>query len=60
MSVERRIECTSGRSPKLLARATKDGIKFWCELHRREELWTWKELEALRHSFVTQTMAVVQ
>jgi hypothetical protein len=49
MSMEQRIECPAG---KLLARITQDGIKFWCEKHKREELRTWSEIDALRRSLV--------
>lgn len=48
MSMEQRIECASG---KLLGRVTADGIKFWCERHKREELFLWEQLDALRRSF---------
>ena len=43
--VEQRIECESG---KLLFRVTLDGIKVWCEKHKREELYTWGQLQAMR------------
>lgn len=43
--LEQRIECPSG---KILARITHEGIKFWCERHKREELRTWEEIDALR------------
>lgn len=45
MSIEQRIECESG---KLLARISVDGIKLWCEKHRREEFFTWGQIDALR------------
>lgn len=46
-SLERRVECESG---KLLARVCVAGVKLWCERHRREELFTWGQLEAMRAS----------
>lgn len=49
MTIEQRIECASG---KLLARITPDGIKLWCEKHRREEFFTWGQIDALRRSFM--------
>lgn len=49
MSMEQRIECGSGR---LLGRITAEGVKFWCDKHRREELRTWEELDALRRSLM--------
>ena len=45
MGIEQRVECVSG---KLLARVTPDGIKLWCERHKREHLLTWEALDALR------------
>jgi hypothetical protein len=50
MSIEQRIECGPGK--KLLARVTVEGIKFWCERHRREELRTWQEIDALHRSLM--------
>lgn len=47
--IEQRIECESG---KLLARVTAEGIKLWCEKHKREELFTWGQLDALQRSFM--------
>ena len=47
--VEQRIECESG---KLLFRACSSGVKVWCEKHKREELFTWGQLQALERSFM--------
>lgn len=59
MSLEQRIECK--RSEKLLARVTQDGVKLWCEKHRREELFTWEEIDVLRYSLtVTENTATNQ
>lgn len=55
MNIEQRIECESG---KLLSRVTPDGIKFWCERHRREELRTWDEIDALRRSLMQVQIAI--
>jgi hypothetical protein len=51
MGIEQRIECNT--SGKLLARATQEGIKLWCEKHRREELITWEQLDTLRDSLLS-------
>lgn len=56
MSIEQRIECESG---KLLSRVTADGIKFWCERHKREELRTWEQIDALRCSLSTLVPATM-
>ena len=56
--IELRIECVS--SGKIQARITEEGIKFWCPRHRREELRTWEELEAMRRSLVPVTTIVIQ
>lgn len=50
MSIEQRIECTT--AGKLLARVTAEGIKLWCERHKREELYTWEQLDTLRDSLL--------
>jgi hypothetical protein len=55
-TTEQRIECKSGH---LLARAHIDGIKLWCGKHRREELITWEQLNALRTSFAALHDTVV-
>ncbi len=49
-TLERRVECTTGKSPKLLFRVCSRGIKVWCELHRHEVLYEWSALEGLRRS----------
>ncbi len=51
MSIEQRVECS--KSGKILARVSQDGMKFWCERHRREEFFTWEELDAMRRSVTT-------
>jgi len=56
-STERRIECESG---KLLARACATGIKFYCHKHKREELFTWGQLEALRDSLNRPEVRITQ
>ncbi len=49
-SVEQRIECESG---KLLFRVTLDGIKVWCSQHKREEMYTWGQLQAMREQVLS-------
>lgn len=51
MGIEQRVECESG---KLLARITVDGIKLWCEKHKREEFFTWGQIDALRRPLTVQ------
>jgi hypothetical protein len=51
MSIEQRIECQSG---KLLARANREGMKFWCAKHHREEFFTWEQIDAVRCSFMEE------
>jgi hypothetical protein len=55
MGIEQRIECESG---KLLARVTTDGIKLWCEKHRREEFFTWDQVDALRRSLMQVQLTI--
>lgn len=55
MRIEQRVECTT--SGKLLARVTTEGIKLWCERHKREELYTWEQLDVLRTSLFEMSLS---